>query len=176
MSTKVMSFNDTEIGFNESLWKVIYLNGEQTNYCINKDGLVYNYRRKSYKKHILNEGYTAVQLSHKSKSYMCRLHRLLALAFIPNTHNLECVDHVDGNKQNYSLENLEWVSKAENTKRAYDINLSKPKSKQYSLMKDGVVYTGENLTHFAKSLGLNQANLNRVMTGKAKSAYGFTKY
>jgi len=56
-----------------------------------------------------------------------RLHRLLAINFIPNPKNKPQVNHIDGNKHNNSLSNLEWVTRGENIKHAYDNGLLRPK-------------------------------------------------
>jgi hypothetical protein len=64
-----------------------------------------------YSKIYLDNGYLRVALG-KKKRY--RLHRLLAIAFIPNPNNLECVDHMDRNTLNNSLSNLRWCSKRQN--------------------------------------------------------------
>lgn len=49
------------------------------------------------------------------------IHRLVAATFIPNPNNLSCVNHIDGDKSNNSVENLEWCSYSENLHHAYDI-------------------------------------------------------
>lgn len=49
------------------------------------------------------------------------VHRLVAETFIPNPNNLPCVNHIDGDRSNNSVENLEWVSYSDNLHHAYDI-------------------------------------------------------
>lgn len=53
------------------------------------------------------------------------IHRLVANAFIDNPDNLPTIDHLDGNKLNNKVTNLEWVSYKENNQRAYDLGLKR---------------------------------------------------
>lgn len=76
------------------------------------------------KKIRLNEkGYCVTTLSLNNKSKTVRIHRLVALAFIPNPENKPEVNHKDGNKENNHVDNLEWVTRKENMKHAYENRL-----------------------------------------------------
>lgn len=70
-------------------------------------------------------GYVTVSLSRKSKQQTLKVHRLVALAFIPNPEHKKTVNHIDGNKQNNSINNLEWATHGENHKHAYRTGLKK---------------------------------------------------
>lgn len=59
-------------------------------------------------------GYYQVTLSKEAKSRTFRVHRLVALAFIPNPDNKPYINHIDGNKKNNRIENLEWCTASEN--------------------------------------------------------------
>ena len=61
-----------------------------------------------------NKGYLKVGLFKNGKDHKKRVNRLVALAFIPNPYNLPQVNHKDGNKENNSFTNLEWVTDEEN--------------------------------------------------------------
>jgi len=87
-----------------------------------------NIRKQSTTK----EGYKYVGINGK----LFLVHRMVAMAFIPNPDNLPEVDHVDGNKENNIPENLEWVTSAENKRRAWAMGLSKArKGEKQSMSK-----------------------------------------
>ena len=69
------------------------------------------------------DGYLKVRLMYKGKDITCRVHRLVAEAFIPNPKNLETVNHIDGNKENNVVNNLEWCDRIYQMEHAYKLKL-----------------------------------------------------
>lgn len=68
-------------------------------------------------------GYFQVCLFKNSVRWYPLVHRLLGFAFLPNPNNLPQINHINGNKLDNSLYNLEWISQSENQKHAYRIGL-----------------------------------------------------
>lgn len=68
-------------------------------------------------------GYKEVALSKDGKTKTVLLHRLIAMHFVDNPANLPCVNHINGIKTDNRIENLEWCTRSQNTKHAYDNNL-----------------------------------------------------
>jgi hypothetical protein len=64
-------------------------------------------------------GYLLIRLSVNAKQSSIRLHRLIAMTFLPNPDNLPEVDHLDYNKENNRVENLIWATKLENVGRSW---------------------------------------------------------
>lgn len=69
---------------------------------------------KAKKFHINEDGYPVIGLFDGKKEKKFKVHKIVALAFIPNPENKPEVNHKDGNKLNNSINNLEWVTHAEN--------------------------------------------------------------
>lgn len=80
---------------------------------------------KILKLHKYNSGYLMAPLKCDSKSYLKTVHRLVAGAFIPNPENKPCVNHIDGNKLNNRVENLEWCTHKENMRHGFNTGLYK---------------------------------------------------
>ncbi len=67
-------------------------------------------------KQVVRNGYLSVSLSKENKLKQKNIHRLVAEAFLPNPFNLPVINHIDENKKNNMVSNLEWCSCAYNTK------------------------------------------------------------
>lgn len=81
-------------------------------------------------------GYKFVGLSNKSGRKNKAVHRLVAEAFIPNQNDMPEVNHIDGNKQNNCVNNLEWCSRRENVLHSYKLGLKKPIQEYIRLKKE----------------------------------------
>lgn len=98
------------------MWKKIERND---NYSINEQGQVRNDKTGYIKKPTLNKrnGYLVVDLYKNNQGEKVPIHRLVAEAFIPNSENKLTVDHIDGDRQNNSIENLRWATYGEQNSR-----------------------------------------------------------
>lgn len=76
---------------------------------------------KELKVQVNIDGYYVINLQKDGKSYHRRRARLLALTFIPNPDNLPVVNHIDHTRTNDSLDNLEWVSYKENSRKSVEL-------------------------------------------------------
>ncbi len=73
---------------------------------------------------ILDNGYNHVSLSVQGRATKIRVHRIVATAFIPNCNNKDTVNHIDGNKTNNNVNNLEWATIGENIRHAHKTGLT----------------------------------------------------
>jgi len=97
------------------------------NYTISDGGVIKNIQTGYIKQPwTAAVGYKYVDLYHNGENKKIAVHRLLAIHFIPNPENKEYVNHIDGDKLNNSLENLEWTTPSENNQHAYDTKLKIP--------------------------------------------------
>lgn len=104
------------------IWKDI--KGYEGLYQVSNFGRIKSFVRnvsnpRIMKTYINRKGYIKCYIGGKSKS----IHRLVADAFIPNHKNKPQVNHIDGNKQNNNVENLEWATNSENQKHAIKCGL-----------------------------------------------------
>lgn len=97
------------------------------NYTIDDSGKVKNIHTGKFLKNFANRqtSYYQVNLWKNNKGTWKYLHRLLAEHFIPNPLNLPEVNHIDGNRQNNALSNLEWVTGQQNKIHAIQTGLRK---------------------------------------------------
>jgi len=84
------------------------------NYLIFDDGRVFSKKRKTDKKTFKNRGYEQITLSKNGKTKTTKIHRLVAIHYIPKIEGKDYVDHIDGNKSNNNVNNLRWTTNIEN--------------------------------------------------------------
>lgn len=116
-----------------------------------------------------NSGYTHVSVGDKSY----QLHRLVASAFKPilNQDKME-VNHKDGNKKNNSVDNLEWVTHAENVKHSFDTGLAPTKPViQYDLTGKKI-HSYHSIAEAKRALGIVHSFIGGALD-KEKKAHGF---
>lgn len=97
----------------DEIWKDIY--NSNGLYLINKNGVIINTKtNKECKAYVNSKGYMQLKLKLNHKWETVKLHRIIALSFLENPDKKPFINHIDGNKLNNSIKNLEWVNNREN--------------------------------------------------------------
>ena len=80
-------------------------------YAVTEDGKVWSYKRKKFLRPADNgHGYLTVSLHKDGNKKTQKIHRLVANAYLPNPSGLPEVNHIDENRANNNISNLEWVT------------------------------------------------------------------
>lgn len=158
------------------VWKDI--EGYKGIYQVSTYGRVKNYRtNKVLKLTQTAYGYLQVTLCKDGKQKVYKVHRLVAQAFIPNPQNKPQVNHIDEDKENNYVENLEWCTSKENNNHGTrnlraGKTISKVTSTPIICIETGVEFYGIN--ECARKMGLHQSHINNVLKGKRKHTGGYT--
>lgn len=121
-------------------------------------------------------GYQLVNLHRNGKMKTVKVHRLVALAFIPNPKNKPQVNHKDGVKSNNFWWNLEWATLSENRQHAYDTGLQNSDhcKKKVAQIKDGkILKVWESLQVAGEQLGIQKTGISACCRGRYKISGGF---
>lgn len=136
---------------------------------------------------INKNGYVNVTICINNKTKTLLLHRLVAQAFIPNPNNYPCVNHIDGNKFNNNIENLEWCTHQQNSRHAFENNVNGFKDKcilnlekinqeikyiKIIVEKNGITNIFNSSKEAAEFIGCNKDSLTRAIREK-KECCGF---
>lgn len=167
---------------------LIDIPGYEGLYKVSPCGTIFSTVKNVSKKPIKNwAGYMRVQLYDNNKSKIYSVHRIVAQVFIPNPNNLPEVNHIDHDRSNNKVENLEWCTRSQNAKHSFTRPDRKkarhwkdkpgklhPNSKPLERIKEGVVIdTFESTRDAARKLSLHSVGIGRCCTGQRKSYAGY---
>ena len=131
--------------------------------------------------------YNVVSLSKNNRVVTVRVHRLVAETFIPNPNNLSQVNHINGNKLDNRVVNLEWCNAKQNVQHAIKTGLvtkeqqnkcvkamAQTNRKKVNQIKNGkVINTFNSLIEAEKVTGINHKNISSAFRGYSKTAGGY---
>lgn len=180
----------------EEIWKDVI--GYEGLYQISNYGNIKSLKKwiRQYNKYINKEkllkpcvnkiGYYVVVLYKNKNKRSHLLHRLIAEAFIPNPENKPQINHIDGNKMNYNISNLEWCTQSENMIHAFKNGLEKPnkpmlnrKGNKNPLSKKVIQFDLNNnfineYNSYTEATNITKINhIGDCCNGKLKTAGGF---
>ena len=120
-----------------------------------------------------SSGYQQVSAGYHGRPQL--VHRMVAETWIPNPNHHEQVNHINGNKDDNRIENLEWVTPSENMCHAFRTGLKKPsgglKATPVRIVETGEVF--ESQTECARRLGVTQANIWQCLAGRQSTCRGY---
>ena len=157
----------------EGLYQVSNLGNIKRLESIVETGNIKYSRKTKYYEHLLkpsnhSAGYKVVKL-HKRDKYV---HRLVAEAFIENPKNKPFVNHIDGNKTNNNVNNLEWCTQKQNVIHAFNNDLIKTRKMVYQLdKKNNLIRTWNSVSEAINATKIK--HISSACTGRRKTAGGY---
>lgn len=141
-------------------------------YRIRKNGDIYSkYEAKVLKPANNKKGYLQVSLMQddgQTKSLL--VHRLVAMAFLTASEDGDQVNHIDGNKKNNDVSNLEWCTGSGNLIHAVSTGLYKTKQRECAVSLDGIEWTEyKSFAEASRELGCNKSNLRETAVKNAEN-------
>lgn len=135
-------------------------------YLVSKDGKIFDTLRNKEVKTFVRNGYPCVRLKTLNGYKNFYVHRILANIFIQNRKGLPCINHIDGNKMNNSIDNLEWCTYSENISHAYKCKL-RHNSRRITCIETGEEY--ESVAEASKRTGIGRSAITECLRGRNKT-------
>lgn len=160
----------------------IHVNGTDGKYEISETGVIRSLYFQGKARHVaktlkpgLSHGYLCVVFCIGGKRKTAYIHRLLAEHFLPNPNNLPVINHVDGNRSNNIITNLEWCTYSQNSQHGVDFlsnnhgsNHVKAKFKELDILKIIRMHhkLGNNTKSIADEFKVSQATIINICAGR----------
>lgn len=126
--------------------------------------------------HVGSDGYMQVSRSTADgHQYHVRVHSALASLFIPNPNNYKYVNHIDSNKLNNSLDNLEWCTNSYNVQHGWNSGnrIHKNNTKVRAIDEDGNVHVYGSIRQCGDDLHLDRHKVARILKGEIANRYNY---
>ena len=149
------------------VWKDIY-----DGYQVSNIGRVRSLKRNKLltaREH--HKGYLHIHLRVNGRDVMPKVHRLVAEAFIDNPDNLPQVNHINGNKQDNRVENLEWCTNQQNVKHSYDALGRKSYERRVLCVESNEAF--RSAKEAGERLGIDRSAISKCCKGKRETAGGY---
>lgn len=142
-------------------------------YAVTEDGRVWSYKSNKFlKQTLLNRGYLQVELYNNGVGKKFLIHRLVAEAYLPNPDNLPQVNHKDENRQNNSVENLEWCTEKENDNYGNrNKNIARANATAVRCVELDRIF--ESISEAARELNLCTSNICRCLKKQSRTTGGY---
>jgi len=122
------------------------------------------------------KGYKFVPLTRDGETRLRTVHRVVAEAFIPNRHGKSEVNHIDGDKSNNSLSNLEWVTKEENMAHASDVLGVMDFNQRFTETQVIAIRSDKRSdSEVAREFGVSASTINAIRVGKTYKKFAGEK-
>lgn len=149
---------------------------EYKGFLIDDDLRIYNKRTgRKLTPHVGSDGYMQVQCTDENgKSKHERVHTIVAHCFIPNPKGYKYVNHIDSNKQNNSLENLEWCTNSYNVYHGWHSGNRTHKNNteiKVETLGHELVATYKSIRECGRDLKLDRHKISRVLKGELEKDY-----
>lgn len=161
----------------EEIWKNI--DGTNGEYQVSNIGNVRSLKKNKIRQLKIFDngyGYLRVSLNINGKIKSEKVHRLVAKAFIPNPNDYPCINHIDENKYNNNVNNLEWCSYSYNNcygKRIKKV-VNKTSKKVFQYDKQGnFIREWNSAMEIQRELGYRANSICSCCNGKYKTSYNF---
>ena len=158
----------SNLGNIKSLERIIENSGTHTGYYKIKERILKPRENKN------RNGYYELSLRKDGKEKRFKVHRLVACAFIENPYNKPEVNHIDGNKSNNCVFNLEWATSKENKKHAWNIGLNNSNHKKRPIKCNENNMCFESVVQASKELHCDRRSIFRVLKGEVKNIKNMT--
>lgn len=151
--------------------RVIEIYGRK--FSVYSDGSVKNHKSKKRRfGNITDKGYKSVLVKENGTLHTVFVHRLVAMAFIPNPENKPQVNHKNGIKTDNRPCNLEWCTNYENRRHSIEVLQHYGRRKPVICVETNEVF--ESVLDASKSKGINRSNIQLCISNKRKRAGGYT--
>lgn len=135
------------------------------------NGTLHTYHERILRVYVTKNGYSSVALGKGGQNTRFNIHRLVAKSFLENRDHLPQVNHIDGDKNNNNVCNLEWCTASDNIKHMYrELGMLPSRRKKVRCVETQEVFN--SITDAAKSVEISRESIRDCVNGRQNTCRG----